>query len=314
MSIVIPAYNEAEGIRRTVDVIRQTLGRCDVDYEIIVVDDGSRDGTYTEIRRMAEGSKGIRGIRLSRNFGKEAAILAGLQAARGNAVITIDADLQHPPRLIPEMIRKWRAGARIVHGVKRERAGDSVLVRGRAAVFNRILTLLGGIDMHNASDFKLLDRVAVDAVVSQLKEKRRFYRGLVQWVGFEQETLPFDVEVRKAGRGKWSLRELVAMSIMAVVSFTSTPLRIVTILGVFTLCFAFAVTVETLWSVHQGRAVSGFATLEITILLIGSFIMISLGIVGEYLAKIYDETKARPPYIVGSRCGFDEGNEPRHRP
>ncbi len=309
VSIVIPAYNEETGIERTVHAIRDSLGRCEADHEIIIVDDGSRDGTYGKILRMAEGNKGIRGIRLSRNFGKEAAILAGLQAARGEAVITIDADLQHPPQLIPEMIVKWRAGAKVVHAVKRERAGDSLLVRVRATVFNRILTLLGGIDMHNASDFKLLDRVAVDAVVSQLKEKRRFYRGLVQWVGFEQETLPFDVEIREVGRGKWSLRELVALAIMAVVSFTSTPLRIVTLLGVVTLGFALLVASETLWSVYQGKAVSGFATLEITILLIGSFIMISLGIVGEYIAKIYDETKARPSYIVGSRCGFDEGNE-----
>lgn len=311
ISIVIPAYNEEAGIERTVNTIRDIMGRCEVDNEIILVDDGSRDGTYGKIHRMAQGNNDIRGIRLSRNFGKEAAILAGLQAARGEAVITIDADLQHPPHLIPEMIEKWRAGARVVNAVKRERGGDSALTRGRAAAFNRILSLLSGIDMQNASDFKLLDRAAVDVVVSQLKEKRRFYRGLVQWVGFEQASLSFDVEDRKIGRGKWSFRELVALGIMAIVSFTSTPLRIVTVLGLVTLGFAFVVASETLWSVYKGMSVSGFATLEITILLIGSFIMISLGVIGEYIAKIYDEIKGRPPYIVGSRCGFDEGNETR---
>jgi len=311
ISIVVPAYNEEAGIERTVREIQDALVGCGIEHEIIVVDDGSRDGTYRKVQEMTQNNKTIRGIRFSRNFGKESAILAGLQAMRGEAAITIDADLQHPPQLIPEMVGRWRNGARVVHAVKRNREGDGLAVRCRAALFNRLFTMVGGIDMNNASDFKLLDRVAVDVVVSQLKEKRRFYRGLVQWVGFEQETLSFDVEARRSGTGKWSFRDLVSLGITAIISFTSTPLRIVTVLGIVTLCFALLVASETLWSVYKGKSVSGFATLEITILLIGSFIMISLGIVGEYIAKIYDETKARPSYIVGSRCGFEEENEPR---
>jgi glycosyltransferase involved in cell wall biosynthesis len=309
VSIVIPAYNEEAGIERTVKEIRAILQQCEVDHEIIVVDDGSRDGTYEKVRRMSEEGGNIRGIRFSRNFGKEAAILAGLQASTGEAMITIDADLQHPPQLIPAMIGKWRKGAKVVHAVKRDRSGDGSLLRIRASVFNRILSRFSGIEMQNASDFKLLDREAVDIVVFQMKEKRRFYRGLAQWVGFEQESLPFDVPARGAGQGKWSLRSLAELAITAIVSFSSAPLRIVTILGLFTLFFAFVVSVETLLSVYRGKAVSGFATIEITILLIGSFIMISLGIVGEYLAKIYEETKARPSYIMSSRCGFDEKTE-----
>jgi glycosyltransferase involved in cell wall biosynthesis len=306
ISVIIPAYNEEAGIERSVEKIREILRGCDVGYEIIVVDDGSSDRTYERVQRMAEGMEGIRGIRLSRNFGKEAAILAGLQSAGGDAMVTIDADLQHPPHLIPEMIRRWRSGAKVVHAVKHDRSKDGLVSRVRANLFNRIMTRFGGIDMQNASDFKLLDRLAVDIVVFQMKEKRRFYRGLAQWVGFDQVSLPFDVPGRDSGRGKWSIRALSELAITAIVSFSSAPLRIVTMLGLATLFFGFLVTIDTLWSVYKGRAVSGFATLEITILLIGSFVMISLGIVGEYIAKIYEETKARPPYILSSRCGFEE--------
>jgi glycosyltransferase involved in cell wall biosynthesis len=310
VSVVIPAYHEEETIERTVQVVREHLKKCDIGYEILIVDDGSRDGTFGKVCKMAETGTGVRGIRLSRNFGKEAAILAGLTAARGDAVITIDADLQHPPDLIPEMIRRWRAGVRVVHAVKRSREGDSFLARQRAVLFNRILTRLGGIDMQNASDFKLLDRVAVDMVVTGLRERSRFFRGLAQWVGFEQERIPFDVPTRQYGQGKWSLRDLFDLGITAFVSFTTDPLRIVMFLGLATLVFAVIVAADTFWSVYRGISVSGFATLEITILLIGSFIMISLGIIGEYIAKIFEETKARPPYIVSSRCGFIEEERP----
>jgi polyisoprenyl-phosphate glycosyltransferase len=310
LSVVIPAYQEEENIERTVQVVREHLNECDIEYEILIVDDGSRDGTYGKVRKMAETGMGVLGIRLSRNFGKEAAILAGLAAARGNAVITIDADLQHPPDLIPEMIRRWRAGAMVVHAVKRSRPCDGFLARLRASLFNRVLTRFGGIDMQNASDFKLLDRVVVDMIAVGLREKGRFFRGLAQWVGFEQESIPFDVATRESGQGKWSLRALFDLGITAIVSFTADPLRIVMFLGLATLGFAAVVATDTLWSVYRGRSVSGFATIEITILLIGSFIMISLGILGEYIAKIYDETKSRPPYIVSSRCGFLEEKEP----
>jgi glycosyltransferase involved in cell wall biosynthesis len=312
VSVVIPAYNEEETLERTVQVVREHLKKCDIGYEILIVDDGSHDGTYGKICRMAEEGTGVRGIRLSRNFGKEAAILAGLTSARGNAVITIDADLQHPPDLIPEMISRWRAGTRVVHAVKRNRAGAGFVTRLRAAVFNTVVTRFGGINIRNASDFKLLDRMAADWVVTGLKERSRFYRGLAQWVGFQQESIPFDVAHRHTGQGKWSFRALYNLGITAFVSFTTDPLRIVMYLGLVTLAFAFVVTAETLWSVYRGRSVSGFATLEITILLIGSFIMISLGIIGEYIAKIFEETKARPPFIISSRCGFIEVERPNN--
>lgn len=311
VSVVIPAYNEEAIIERTVHAIREQVERSGVGYEILVVDDGSRDGTYGKVHGMARAGEGsIRGIRLSRNFGKEGAILAGLSAARGDAVITIDADLQQPPELIPAMVARWRGGAKVVHAVKRERPGDSFLTRGRAALFNRLMTRLGGIDMENASDFKLLDRVVVDLIVTGLRERRRFYRGLAQWVGFEQESVPFDVAARPSGEGKFPLRALFDLGITAIISFTTAPLRIVTFLGFLTLGFGVLVAGETLWSVYKGESAAGFPTLEITILLIGSIVMISLGIIGEYIAKIYEESKARPAYIVSSRCGFGEREKP----
>jgi len=306
LSIVIPAHNEALGIADAIDVIAGVLDQCAIRYELIVVDDGSRDATFAKVQELCQERPVLRGLHFSRNFGKEAALLAGLEAAKGDAVITMDADLQHPPALIPQMIEKWREGAKVVHAVKEDRSHDSAFARLRAGIFNGILTRLSGIDVRNSSDFKLLDRTAVDVIVRQLPERRRFYRGLADWVGFEQASIPFAVEQRTAGEGKWSFMALVDLATTAIISFTSAPLRIVTILGSITLVFAFLVAVEALWSWLQGEAVSGFATIIMTVLLLGSFIMISLGIVGEYIAKIYEEIKARPSYIVDSACGFEE--------
>jgi len=308
LSIVIPAHNEGEGIVSALQEIERVVTACDVAHEIIVVDDGSRDGTYERVQATAATGLPVKAIRFSRNFGKESALLAGLKAAMGQAVVTMDADLQHPPSLIPTMLERWRAGAKVVHAIKRERAHDAAITRWRAALFNGLLTKLGGIDVRNASDFKLLDRVAVDAIVVRLPERRRFYRGLADWVGFEQAAVPFDVGIRDAGEGKWSLRALFDLATTAIVSFTAAPLRIVTVLGLLTLGFALLVAADTLRSWLAGSAVSGFATLEITLLLLGSFIMISLGIVGEYIAKIYDEIKARPHFIVADTSGFEGAN------
>lgn len=310
ISVVVPAYQEEAGIAGTVEEIDKVLQGCPARYELIVVDDGSRDGTFAVISELCGRHRELKGIRLARNFGKESALLAGLRAAKGDAVITLDADLQHPPALIPELLEKWRGGARVVHAVKRGRVADGPLVRARAALFNRLLSLLGGLELADASDFKLLDRSAVDVLVHQMPERRRFYRGLVDWVGFEQARVPFDVAPREGSQGKLSVRALVDLAVTAMVSFTSAPLRVVTVLGCVTLVFGFFVSSEALWSWIQDRAVSGFVTIIITLLLLGSFIMISLGIVGEYIAKIYEEIKARPPYLVEQSCGFDAEETP----
>ena len=306
VSVVIPAHNEAAGIEYAINEIRHVLDFCEIRYELIVVDDGSRDGTFEKVRELERNIRGVKGVQFSRNFGKEAALLAGIKAAKGDAVITMDADLQHPPALIPEMLAKWKEGFKVVHGLKRDRVGDNILTRWRALAFNRLLYLLGGIDMQHSSDFKLLDRMAVEVIVQQLPEKCRFYRGLADWVGFEQIGIPFSVQSRRAGKGKWSTIALIDLATTATVSFTSAPLRIVSMLGLATLTLGVFVSVEALWSWFRGKAVSGFTTIIITLLILGSFIMISLGIVGEYIAKMYEEIKGRPSYVVTSRCGFED--------
>ena len=305
ISVVIPAFNEETGIAHTISEIKQALSDCQVNYELIIVDDGSSDNTYMNVCDVNRTDNAVKGIRLSRNFGKESAIYAGLEAATGDAVITIDADLQHPPSLFHQMIESWKNGSQIVHAVKVDRSTDGILTRLRASVFNNTLRILGGIDITNSSDFKLLDRVVIDILTTQINESGRFYRGLTNWIGFKQDSIPFTVEERKAGTGKWSIYSLIGLAITAIVSFTSLPLRIITILGLITLVFGSLVAAEALYSWYEGEAVSGFTTTIITILIIGSFIMISLGIIGEYIAKIYNEVKERPIYLVGSSVGIE---------
>lgn len=305
ISIIIPAYNEGAGVERALTTIASVLTTCCQAFEIIVVDDGSQDDTYARVCGFSENHPYVKGVSFSRNFGKEAALLAGLKYSKGRGVIIIDADLQHPPELIPQMIAKWREGTKIIHAVKRSRKTDSALKRLSAWTINQIISRMGGINIHNSSDYKLLDREIVEILVYQLPERERFFRGLSSWIGFSEEYIEFDVSVRIENESKWSFWSLVELSVTALTSFTSMPLRIVTFLGFITLVLGFGVASEALWSWYHGQAVSGFATIIITLLLIGSFIMISLGIIGEYIAKIYEEIKARPPYFVKSTLGMD---------
>ena len=209
LSVVVPAYNENQGIEKAVKQIAENLAVCDIDWEIIVVDDGSRDLTFQRICHLAETEPRIKALALSRNFGKEGAMLAGLAHAGGDAIITIDADLQHPPKLIPEMLDKWREGAQIVHAVKRSRNQDSIGKKTIAYFINKTISGLGGIDINNSSDFKLLDREIVDIIVYQLPERQRFFRGLTSWLGFSEAYIYFDVEDRLGGESKWSFWSLL---------------------------------------------------------------------------------------------------------
>lgn len=304
LSLVTPAYNEESGIRTALEAFAGTLSRITPEWEIIVVDDGSYDRTYEEIRKVCRMEPRVRAIRLSRNFGKEGALLAGLRHASGDAAITIDSDLQHPPEVIPRLVEEWRRGALVVHAFKLNRGKDHWITRARAALFNATLSILSGMDMMNASDFKLLDRIVIDSIVDEIRERRRFYRGLTQWVGYKQASVGFEVEPRTAGKGKWLLRDLLSLAVTGVVSFSSMPLRIVTILGLIMILFGVVIAIDALISYFRGLAVSGFATLIITNIFIGSIVMISLGVIGEYIAKIYEEVKKRPPYLIASRMNF----------
>lgn len=304
ISAVIPSYNESQGITEAIKRIAGILSACESAWEIIIIDDGSKDETYQKICQLSEAEPRIKGIALSRNFGKEAAMLAGLEHAKGEAVIVLDADLQHPPDFIPEMINKWRSGAQIVHAVKRTRKEDSLVKKTAAYCINQLISSLSGINVKNSSDFKLLDKEIVEIIVHRLPERERFFRGLTSWLGFSEAFVYFDVASRQSDESKWSFWSLLELSITALTSFTSLPLRIVTFLGFVTLILGFFVAGDTIISLINGQAVSGFATIIICLLLIGSFIMISLGIIGEYIAKIYEEVKARPHYLIKARVGI----------
>jgi len=305
ISVVIPAYNEGAGMEHTLAAITEVMEACCGAFEILVIDDGSLDDTYGTVCRHSTLDTRIKGVSLSRNFGKEAALLAGLKYSKGRAVLVIDADLQHPPELIPEMVAKWREGVKIVHAVKRSRKTDSAGKRLSAWAVNALVSRLGSINIHNSSDYKLLDREIADILVYQLPERERFFRGLTSWIGYSEAYIEFDVSAREEDESKWSVWALVDLAITALTSFTSMPLRIVTVLGVLTLLLGFGIAGEALWSWYHGNSVSGFATIIITLLLIGSFIMISLGIIGEYIAKIYKEVKARPAYLVKDMVGVE---------
>ncbi|MEZ5847642.1 MAG: glycosyltransferase family 2 protein [Geminicoccaceae bacterium] len=298
LSVVLPAFNEEAGIVQAVRAIRAVLETCDIGYEILVVDDGSRDATWQELQRLAHSMRSLRAIRFSRNFGKEAAIRAGLEAASGDAAIVLDADLQHPPELIAEMLRLWRTGdVDVVNGVKvdrrRESGIDTVLTRG----FYRLFSRLSGLAIDNGADLKLLDRAVIDAYC-RLPERQPFFRGLVTWLGFRQVDLHFDVAPRLAGASKWNGFSRLLLALTSIVSFSTLPLHIISLCGIGTSVFALFLGLQTLWVWAGGSAVEGFTTMILALAFIGGILMLGLGIIGQYLAQIYNEVKARPLYLV----------------
>ncbi len=298
LSIVIPMFRESGHVPVSLAEIESHVGRCCSDYEIIVIDDGSPDDTWEQIRRYAADHPCCRGMRLSRNFGKEHAVSAGLEHASGRAAIVMDGDLQHPPALIGKMLDPWRTGqADIVEAVKTDRGSESVASALFAQSFYRMLRWLSGFDLQNASDFKLLDRKVIDAW-KRLSERNLFFRGMTAWLGFRRVQVPFQVPDRVGGRSQWSFVSLVRLAMTAVTAFSSSLLQLVTLCGLFFLAFSLIWAAYTLSFWFAGRAVEGFTTVILLLLVIGSLIMISLGIIGLYLARIYDEVKGRPRYVI----------------
>ncbi len=300
ISLVIPAFEEELQIERTVEVIDAHLRPAGVAHQYILVDDGSRDGTWRVIESLAARRTDVCAVRLSRNFGKEAAICAGLQALQpefSDACIVMDADLQHPPDVLPRLLAKWREGFHIVEGVKISRGRESIANRIGARVFYRTLGRLSGVNLDNASDLKLLDRKVLESW-NRLSEKNTFFRGLVPWLGFSHATVPFDVAERAGGTSKWSKLQLAKLAVNAITSFSSLPLQIVTVLGVCFLAGSLVLGIQTLYMYLSGIAFTGFTTVILLLLIIGSAIMISLGIIGIYISKIFDEVKGRPRFIV----------------
>lgn len=302
LSVIIPAYNEAGGITQAAQTIGKVLQSAGIPYELIFVNDGSSDGSWDEITRTAAQDPAVRGLSFSRNFGKEAAIFAGLGAAGGDCCAVIDCDLQHPPEKLLEMYALWQQGYEVVNGVKTDRGKESGLHSFAAGTFYKIMSKAIKIDMSRASDFKLMDRRVVDTLLD-LSEHRTFFRALVAWAGFRTAEVEFSVAERAVGDTHWSAVSLIRYAISNIASYSSAPMQIVTILGVLTLLFSAVLGIQTLVKWMCGTAADGFTTVIILILLIGSILMISLGIIGYYIAQIFYEVKARPRYIVAETCG-----------
>ena len=301
LSVVLPSYNEEASIPRAADTISALLAGAGIPFEIIFVDDGSRDRTWEAVQAQAARHPQVRGVRFSRNFGKEAAIFAGLAQARGDCAVVLDCDLQHPPEKIVEMYRLWQEGYQVVEGVKTSRGKESPLHTLAARTFYSIISNATGIDMSRASDFKLLDRRAVDTLLA-MREKNAFFRALSSWIGFQTAQVEFEVQPRLEGESKWSLRSLIRYAVTNITSFSAAPLQIVTLLGVVVFLCSVVLGIWSLWQKVTGQALEGFTTVILLQLIIGSILMICLGIIGYYIAKIYEEIKDRPRYIVAERC------------
>jgi len=265
---------------------------------LLLIDDGSTDETWEIVGDLSREDSRISGVRLSRNYGKESAIYAGLERADGKHILVMDSDLQHPPAAIPRMVELYLSDKLdVLDAVKRRRSDENFLYRISAGAFYRIFSRLSGMDIRRASDFKIISKQVTDSLVN-LQENVLFFRGLTSWVGFKHGTFEFDVDDRIVGQSRWSISRLFGLGVNAITTYTSSLLHIVSIQGVIFLLFGMVLGAQTLYNKLTGQAVDGFTTVILLLLLIGASIMISLGIIGQYIAKIYDEVKGRPRYIV----------------
>lgn len=299
LSIVLPSYNEEQNIANTGKVLSELMEQNGIEYELVFISDGSKDNTYSEICKLSEANPCVKGAEFSRNFGKEAAIFAGLELASGDAVVVMDCDLQHPPEVILEMYEKWQNGAEVVEGIKNSRGKENIFHKAFANIFYGIMSSLIRIDMKSSSDFKLLDRKVVNALL-EMPEKETFFRALSFWVGFKKDSVYYDVRDRQFGSSKWSFGSLVRYAISNVTGFTTLPLKIVSWFGMVFVILSIGLAIQTLVRFCMGNAVEGFTTVILLLLMIGGLIMVSLGIIGNYIARIYEEVKGRPRYIIGN--------------
>ena len=302
LSVVIPAFNEQEMVPAAAGQIDGILSRAGIPHELIFIDDGSRDATWAEIRAESERRDTVRGVHFSRNFRKEAAIFAGLQAADGDCVAVIDCDLQHPPEKLVEMYRLWEQGVEVVEGVKTDRGEESLAHRVAAKTFYRLISEATHIDMTRASDFKLLDRKAVNVLLS-MREKRAFFRALSSWIGFRTAEVPYEVRERAAGESKWSTWLLIKYALSNITAFTSLPLHLITGCGAASFLAALIVGIVSIVRLAMGRVVTGLTGAVILLLFLSGLIMVGLGIIGYYLGNIYMEIQDLPRFIVSETCG-----------
>ena len=300
LSVVIPAYNEEQMISKAASVICGILTAENIDFELLFINDGSKDNTWKEICEASQKDSRVKGISFSKNFGKESAMFAGLAESKGDCVVVIDCDLQHPPVKIVEMYRLWEQGYEIVEGIKSSRGKESGIHALAAKCFYSLISHAANVDMSHASDFKLLDRKAVNVLLN-MPEKNAFFRALSSWIGFKSTQVEYDVQLREAGQSKWSTKSLIKYAITNITSFTTVPMQIVTVLGIVMLLASLILAIGALYQKIVGIALGGFTTVIILQCFTGSIVMISLGIIGYYISKVYDEVKGRPRYIVSDR-------------
>ena len=305
LSVILPSYNEEKMIAKATERMAEILQPEKIDYELLFIDDGSRDGTWAQINEAAEKDSHVVGVHFSRNFGKEAAMFAGLEQAKGDCCVVIDCDLQHPPEKIVEMYRLWEQGYEVVEGIKEDRGEESGLHKFAANSFYGLISKATGMDMSASSDFKLLDRKVVDTLNS-LPERNVFFRALSFWVGYKKTSVSYCVQERTEGVSKWSTKSLIKYALTNISSFSSAPLHIVTVLGFIMLAVSVVLGIIALVQKISGVALGGFTTVILLLLFSASVIMISLGIIGYYIARIYDEIKGRPRYIISRICGRED--------
>lgn len=299
LSLVVPVFNEAEGIRmfheRAIAVLRNLPG---MDYELVYVDDGSKDGSFDILTTFSQADHKVKVVKFSRNFGHQIAITAGLDHAHGDAVVFIDADLQDPPELILELISKWREGNDVVYARRAQRAGETAFKLWTASVFYRLLRSMANIDIPpDVGDFRLISARVADQLRA-MREKDRFIRGLVSWVGFKQDFILYNRDERVAGVTKYPLRKMIKFALDGLTSFSTAPLRLATWMGYGTSALAFLYLIAVFVQVALGMTVEGWATIMVALLFLGGVQLVCLGILGEYLGRIFNEVKPRPVYIV----------------
>ena len=310
LSVVVSVYNEELALREfyaeTGKILKRLPGNWD--YEFLFVNDGSRDQSLSILKEFAASDEKVKIVNFSRNFGHEAAMIAGLDYAGGDGIVCMDADLQHPPEILLEMYRLWKQGYEVVEGIKKNRGKETLFHRKSAGFFYRIMSRATGFDMENASDFKLLDRKAVESVLA-MPERSMFFRAASSWIGFKSISVPFEVQEREAGESKWSVGTLISYAFRNIVAFTTLPLQFVTAGAVCCFGCSLLLLVYSLVRYFSGHAVEGYTTLLIVMLFIGSAVMMSLGIIGYYIARIYEEVKRRPRYIVSKIIRGGDTNE-----
>lgn len=317
ITIIVPCYNEAEVIPRFYEAVAAaTISVEDCAFSYLFIDDGSRDGTLDAIRTLADAHDNVRYLSFTRNFGKEPAMMAGLDFADGDAVLIMDADLQHPPALIPAMVAAWRAGYDDVCGKRTDRKDETFLKRTMANFFYRSMQAVSRFTLQrDVGDFRLLDHRCV-AALRLLRENQRFTKGLFTWVGFKKKEIPFQVQPRAAGKTTWSYLALLSLAVEGITSFTTAPLRLTTVLGLIVsalaLCYMVVVLVDAL---VYGDPVAGYPTLMTVLLFLGGVQLLSLGIIGEYLGRVFTESKQRPCYLIDELDGekFDNAKLARRR-